>query len=479
MNNILGQPIPPAYKHQAEAFQRSKDMDDFALLMEAGTGKTRVILDTAAYLYSCGKIDSLIVVAPNGVHRNWLGEVEAHLPGDIPRVAAYYQSGAGKRQQAQFEEATQAQGKLRILAFNVEALSLLPILKQTLKYIGKRSCLTIVDESQRIKSPSSKRTRNAYKLADVSRYRRILTGTPVSQGLHDLYSQFKFLNWRIIGCKTFAEFKAMYCVMGGYEEHEIIAFRNVDHLKKRIAPYVFEANKKDCLDLPAETWMTREVELSTDQRRFYKDIKDKFVAELREHRIEAPLAGVRMLRLRQLLSGFFPLEGGTWENLPCPRLETCADIVEEASRGKVIVWCHFQADIANVCDKLRERGIGSLPYSGAQSPSLRFEHLQRWRNDPSICALVATPATGGVGLTLNEADTDVTYSHDYNYEEWVQKCGRNHRAGQTKPVTHYDLVARGTADVRMMGVVRNKGNVADMIKGMRYEALIDLLQEAA
>lgn len=479
MNNILGLPIPPPYKHQAEAFQISKDMEDYALLMEAGTGKTRVVIDTAAHLYGRGKIDTLVVVAPNGVHRNWLGEVESHLPGDIPRSAAFWQTGAGVRHQQDFAKTCAFQKGLRILTFNVETLSLEGGLKQTLRHIGKRSCLIVVDESQRIKTPSSKRTRNAYKLANEATYRRILTGTPVSQGLHDLYSQFRWLNWAIIGCRTFTEFKAMYCVMGGYESREILSYRNVDHLKRKISPYVYEANKRDCLDLPPETWLTREVELSTEQKRFYKEMRDKFVVELRDNRIEAPLAGVRMLRLRQLLSGFFPLEGGSWENLPCPRLETCADLVEEASRGKVIVWCHFLADVVNVCDTLKRRGIGCLPYSGAESDTLRFKNLQQWRTDPNICALVATPACGGVGLTLNEADTDVTYSHNYNYEEWEQKGSRNYRAGQTKPVTHYDLVARGTADVRMMAVVRKKGDVADMIKHMRRDELINLLQEAA
>jgi SNF2 family DNA or RNA helicase len=477
--NILGQPIPPPYNHQAGAFNVSKDMEDFALLMEAGTGKTRVVIDTAAYLFGKGKIDTLVVIAPNGVHRNWLGEVEAHLPGDIPRLAAFYQAGGGKKHQDSFAKTVAYRNGLRILTFNVETLSLESGLKQTLQMIGKRSCLTVIDESQRIKSPSSKRTRNAYKLSHAAMYRRILTGTPVSQGLHDLYSQFRWLNWQIIGCRTFAEFKAMYCVMGGYESREILAYRNVDQLRRKIAPYVFEANKRDCLDLPPETWLTREVELSSEQKRFYKDMRDKFVAELRDNRIEAPLAGVRMLRLRQLLSGFFPLEGGQWENLPCPRLETCADLVEEAARGKVIVWCHFLADIKNVCDKLKERGIGCLPYSGNEADGLRYKNLQQWRTDPNICALVATPATGGVGLTLNEADTDITYSSDYNYEEYVQKNGRNHRSGQTKSVTHYELVARGTADVRMMAVIRKKGNVADMIRNMDRNGLIELFQEAA
>lgn len=469
------------YRHQMEALTISEDKRDFALLMEAGTGKTKVVLDNAAYLYASGKIDSLIIVAPNGVHRNWLGEIDIHLHDDVPRLAAFYQASAGAKHQSWFAKACAEKAALRILTFNIEALSDLTSTKKIIALMKSRKCMLVIDESQRIKTPSSKRTKNAYKVGNEATYRRILTGTPVSQGLQDLYSQFKFLDWRIIGCKTFTAFKGEYCVMGGYEGREILAYRNVDKLKAHIAPYTYEANKKDCLDLPPQTWLRREVELSQEQRTHYKEIKDKFVTELNSNVLEAPQAGVRMLRLRQILSGFFPLpeDERKWEALPCPRLETCADLVEEASRGKVIVWCHFHADVERVCAKLWERGIGCVPYYGGVSDGQRAKNLAQWRTDPAIVAFVGTPATGGVGLTMNEADTVVFFSHDYNYETRIQAEARNHRAGQTKPVTYYVLVARGTADVRMLKRVEEKGSVADLIKRCDKQGLIDLLQEAA
>ena len=475
------------YAHQAEAYEKAKDMDDFGFLMEAGTGKTRPTLKNALYLFDKGKIDTLLIEAPNNVHRKWVNEeIPKHFAPGIPYKAAFYRAGAGIRESAEFDEAIKYRSGLRILAYNIESLSLDAGKRHALAALAKRAAMVALDESSRIKTPSSKRTKNAHALGDIANYRRILTGTPVSQGLHDLYSQFRFLNWKIIGTRTFTEFKSRYCQMGGYDEREIVGYLNEEELLSKIAPYVFEANKKDCLDLPEEMWQTREVELSAEQKRHYRDLRDTFVAELKSNRLEVPLAGVRMLRLRQLLSGFFPTPDngvGTYENLPCPRLDSCADLVEEAARGKIIVWCHFRPDVINMMAKLKERGITCVPYDGSINDDQRQRNLDNWKTQDKIVALVATPATGGIGLDMVEADTDVTYSHNYNYEEYTQKNARNHRSGQWRPVTHYELVARGTADVRMMKRVRDKGDVADMVKNLkRFEVrkeLIEMFQEAA
>lgn len=470
------------YQHQIDALARSQDRPDYALLMEAGTGKTKIIIDNAAYLYSLGRIDSLIVIAPNGVHRNWIGEIEAHLHDDVPRVTAYYEAGVtALAPLRRWCAACKETSALRVLTFNIEVLQDAKRTDAILGLMYARQTMLVIDESQRIKAPGSKRTKSAYRVGHAAKYRRILTGTPVSQGLQDLYSQFRFLDWKIIGNKTYADFKGEYCVMGGHDGMEIVAYRNTERLRNRLAPYAFEVNKKDCLDLPPQTWIKREVEMSAEQKKHYKALKDQFVTELKGTTLEAPLAAVRMIRLRQILSGFFPLPENDkkWEALPCPRLETCADLVEEASRGKVIVWCHFHADVERVIPKLKERGIAALPYYGGISDNRRAENLAQWRADPSITALVATEATGGVGLTLNEADTAVFFSHDYNYEHRIQAEARNHRAGQTKPITYYILVARGTADVRMLRRVEEKGSVADLIKNLDRKNLIALFEEAA
>jgi SNF2 family DNA or RNA helicase len=472
--NIWGDPIKPLFKHQIEALDQSMESENFGLFMEAGTAKTRIILENAKYLYGKGKIDTLCVIAPNGVHRNWIDQCTEHLPGDFPYRSAFWRSGAGKEDSAYFDGVVKSREGLRILTYNVDTLSRLEGVRLMAAHLRGRKFLVAVDESHKIKTPGSKRTKSSYKIGDIADYRRILTGTPITKGYQDLYSQFRFLDWRIIGTKTYAEFKSMYCVFGGFAGTDIISYLNIDRLRNRIEPFIYEKLKKDCLDLPPETWQDIEVELSPEQRKHYKSIKDEMMADINGSVLELTKASARMVKLRQILSGFIKMEDGVIIRMPCPRLEAMADRVEEASGGKVIVWGHFNEDIEAISKKLDERGIGNVKYYGPVNSNQRYANLQKWREDPDTIALVANGATGGTGLTLNEADTDITFSHDYSYETWEQKHNRNHRAGQTKPVTHYELVARGTADRRMLNVIKNRGDLASAFRSV--ESLRELFR---
>ena len=454
---------PQPFSHQRAAFERFKDFEYAALLMEAGTGKTRVVLDNAAYLYEKKKIDSLIVIAPNSVHMNWISQVDHWLPTEIPRAAYYYRASAKQKEQDAFDWVVTQKDKLRILTFNIETMST-DTGADMVKRLLDRNCkapMLVVDESQRIKTPSSKRTKRTITLQRYSAYRRILSGTPVTQGLHDLYSQMKFLHWSILGCKSYAEFKATYCIMGGFECRQITGYRQVDRLQRLIAPYSFEANKRECIDLPPETFVTREVPLSPEQRRLYKQMKEEFIAELDNGKVvEAPLALTRVTRLLQIISGHI-------DNvmLPCPRIAECVELVNEARRGKVIIWTSYVPDVLRLSEALRAEGIDHILYYGGNAGT-RSEELVRWRTDPKCQVMLGTPQCGGVGLDLIEADTEIFYSHGWNLEHRIQALARVMRPGQVNAVTYYDLVTPGTLEIRLMRMVQKKDDCAALFRDL-------------
>lgn len=453
--------IYAAFKHQAIALQQSKDAVEYALFMEPRTGKTKVILETAAHLFRQGKIDTLFVLAPNGVHRHWLREAEKHMPEDVPWVGAFYRALRHKH----FDEvAALPLGKtLRILTINIEALSRETGTLFCLKILKQCKALLVVDESQRIKTPSSSRTRNAWKLSRAAPYRRILTGTSVSQGLQDLYSQFRFLNPTIIGCQTYSEFRFRYCVEVG-EFRRIVGYRNVQSLLDRLQPYTFTVLRKDCMDVPKTMTITREVDLSPEQERIYNSLRDEFVVELDKGVIlEAPLILVRITRLLQVLAGHLPDPEGKSKPLPCPRIPQAIDIAEDAP-GKTLIWARFRSDVEQLGQELGKREIGWVPYYGGVSSDQNAKNLERFKTDPSVRVFVGTPQKGGTGIPLDEASTVINYSHSWSFEHWEQSQARNQGPDQEREVTYFDLVAPGTIEEKVIAARRRKGGIAALLK---------------
>lgn len=449
------------FDHQRKAFYMSRDSESFALLMEQGTGKTKVIIDNAAYLYGAGKINCMVVIAPNGVHRNWIRkEIPEHLPDWCPYESVYYYSGMKKKDTERFEEVMSTHDKMKVFTFNVEAF----VSKNAVNLINKimlaNQVLLVVDESSRIKRPGAQRTKVITKLSNLCKYRRIMTGTPVTKGPEDIYSQFKFLDPQILGYDSFYSFKARYCIMGGFENKQIVAYQNVDELTKNIEGHSFRVLKKDCLDLPDKIYQRYPVELSDKQRKLYDQMRKTYIAELEGEQIDAPATITRLLRLQQIVCGWFPTET---EVKPIedknPRLNALLEILSDID-SKVIIWARFKADL-----KAIERALGSLAvaYYGEVSNDARADAVERFQNDPKIRYFVGQPQSGGIGLTLTAADYAVYYSNSFDLETRLQSEDRCHRIGTKNNVTYIDLEAPKTVDTKIIKALRSKKNLADVI----------------
>lgn len=445
--------------HQREALKRSWNQHNFALFMEGGTGKSKIVIDNAGLLYERGELDALLVTAPNGVHRNWIEQVELHLPTRIPRTVALYRSGT-----VGWKKILAKADGLPILLMNSEALSHPAGLDVAASFLRTyKAPMLAADESHRFKTPSARRTRNAWKLRPLSAWRRLLTGTSVSQGYHELYAQFRILDPAIIGCQTYAEFKAQYCVMveaAGFSK--LVGYQNIPNLLARIAPYVFTVTKAECLDLPPQIFMTRDVELSSEQARIYRQLRTEYLAELDSGAIiDGQLAITRLLRLQQILSGL-AIGDTAQQLLPCPRLQEAMDLIEEAQH-KVLVWCRFNADITRLAELLEKAKVGYARYSGLLTEPQCAKELERFHSDPACKVLLGTPRKGGIGLTLNEADTVIFYSHSFSWEDRKQATDRNHRDGQTRAVTYYDLMVPGTVDVKILTALASHQDVVNVM----------------
>ena len=428
--------------------------------MEQGTGKTKVVIDNSAYLYSKGEISALVVIAPNGVHRNWIREVDTHLPDWCEHQITYYRSGMNKKEIEAFESVRSSKDCLKIFTFNVEAFTSPKAVHWMEKILLSNDVMLVVDESTRIKTPGAKRTKLITKFGKQVKYKRILTGTPITKNAADVYAQFKFLDPQILGYDSFYSFRNQYCVMGGFEQRQIIAYKNLDELSRNVEGHSFRVLKKDCLDLPPKIYQRHFVEMSERQKKMYNTMKKGFIAELEGNVIEAPEAITRLLRLQQILCGWFPTENERVQPIDekNPRIEALKDVLE-GIESKVIIWARFRADIRAI-----ERLLGDLAvsYHGGVDSDARELAIERFQKGDAKY-FIGTPQAGGTGLTLTAAEYAIYYSNSFDLEQRLQSEDRCHRIGTKNNVTYIDIECQKSIDSKIIKALRDKKNIADII----------------
>jgi SNF2 family DNA or RNA helicase len=482
------------YDHQRACFERSKDEPLFAVLWEQGCGKTKLLLDTAAHLYLEDEIDGLFVVAaPNGVHVNWVErEIPKHLSDRIDARCVTWRARTHttKKFQKTFTHVFNHDG-LAVLAMNVEALSQRErgsaAYARAKEFLKERRCLFIVDESSRIKTPRSIRTRNVIKLGKLAPYRRIATGTPVTQSPFDLYSQMGFLNYDILGFSSYYAFRHQFGTFvkqvatdgagRPYNYEQLIQYVRLDQLRRLIQPASDRTTKAECLDLPDKIYQTVPLQMTPVQTRLYKNMMDEGAIEIPDEGIEvlAPLQITRLLRCQQILGGFLPsfnphIDNSTASGIPIdgpnPKLNVLMEMLEDECAEKTIVWARFRFEIQMIRDAIaKAHGRGSVvEFHGGVVAEHRESAIDAFQSCPDVRYLVGQQASG-MGVTLTAAKHVLYFSNSFSREHRLQSEDRAHRIGTRHPVTYIDLVMEDTVDERIREVLIKAGAVADEITG--------------
>jgi hypothetical protein len=515
------------YKHQREVLTLSADREAYALLMSMRTGKTKVIIDTGTHLYGRGKIDAVVVLAPKGVHRNWVStELPIHCPPEVSPVAEYWRGNNTKKDREAWERLFDpGREGLRYATMNFDAV-ITPKGKNELKrLLTTFRCLYVLDESHRIKTPGIQRTKTVLGSAKYAPYRRILTGTALTNGGPlDLYTQFKFLDPYILGHSTYTSFRATYAVTdvvvkgsawaklyGHYSRRgieppqaptaqecraaglklgrdyfeKVTGYDNIATLQRSIAPHASIVTRDMVEDMPAIVRDRIEAELTPDQKRAYQQMLRESVAELApppdleglslEEQIAAMLRGgdsvrasnalTKILRLAQILGGHVPDDDGTVHALPSNRLKVVMDKLEDID-GKVIIWSRFRAELAELEEAIaKEYGPESVvAYHGGVGDDAREEAKQRFQDDPTCRYFVGNPKSGGTGLPLHAADTMIYYSCEPSAETRWQSEERATKAGKHL-ITVLDVVAPSTVDEKVLEALAGHKAAADGFYG--------------
>ena len=462
------------YEHQLEALKRSWNKQEYAYFMEMGTGKSKVLLDNIAILYDKGGIDSAIIVAPKGVYRNWSEkEIPAHMAEHVIKHVAVWNPAPTKAQKNELIKLFDHTQDLKILIINVEAFSTKKGVAFVEKFILAHNPLIAVDESTTIKNPKAQRTKSLLRLSINTKYRRILTGFPVTRSPLDLYSQCSFLSPHLLGHASYYSFQNRYAQlinrkMGQRSFRQVIGYQNLEELTKCVGKFSYRVLKKECLDLPDKVYQRREVELTPEQKKVYKELKKYAVAELESHDfVSVNSILTQILRLHQVVCGFVKHDQGEEVEIKNNRVDELINILEEV-RGKTIIWANYQYDIRRILKTLHEiTGTESVAtYYGGTPDEERQEVIRRFQDpDSPLQYLISNVQTGGYGITLTAASTVIYYSNNYDLEKRLQSEDRAHRIGQTNKVTYIDLVSRGTVDEKIVKALRNKLNLAQEVLG--------------
>jgi SNF2 family DNA or RNA helicase len=460
------------YAHQMTALEKSWNKKVFALFMEMGTGKTKVAIDNMAMLYDNGKINGALIIAPKGVYKNWYSqEIPDHLPTHIQPITVLWKSLINKTQQKELDKLFQTGHDFHILVMNVEAFSTKKGVDFAARFLNCHNTFMVIDESTTIKNPGAKRTKNIVGLGKYAKYRRILTGSPVTKSPLDLYKQCEFLDEYLLDHSSYYTFRTRYAVLrkahfNGRSVEIVVGYKNLGELSEKLKPFSYRVLKDDCLDLPKKTFMKRVITLSAEQDKVYQQMKKMALAQLNGKMVTTASALTQLMRLHQITCGHFTADDGSIQTIKNNRLSELTDLLDEVE-GKAIIWAHYQYDVKEIVKAIiKEHGEDSIvTYYGLTPQDERQNNIKKFQSDPKCRFLVGTPSTGGYGLTLTAASTMIYYSNGYDLEKRQQSEARIDRIGQEKPMTYIDIICEETVDERIVKALRKKINIATEIMG--------------
>lgn len=476
--------------HQLRLFNETRDKEVFGILWEQGTGKTKPTIDTACDLYERGKIDCVIVVAPNGVHRNWKSdELPKHVPQRLhDRIKCEFwetQKADTKGHAARMNALAKHDGMAWFL-ISYNGFMTKKGKEFVWKLLKSRKVFYVLDEAHNI-AHHSKRSMSIIASSKYAKWKRILTGTPVATGPFDIYRQVKFLDndiWKRYGLDNYTVFKFHFAewftaeecrALHGYDPgyDKLIDYKNIDQLCQILSSVSDRVLKADVLDLPPKVYSKRYFTLNKQQAEAYKNLRDFYEHELESGlRIEGNLAIVRLLRLHQVICGYAATEEGEDGENPTiqlgdynPMLDEIEDTAASISH-QGIIWARFTRDIDEICKRLGKKARrydGTLPDDEAEKNKLDFQAGEyQW--------FVGNAQKGGTGLTLNMAKTMMFASQSFRFIDRLQAEDRFHRIGQTDSVNIIDFEAflpdgGMTVSHHIINNLRRKYDIAAQITG--------------
>lgn len=467
--------------HQVDALRAIIDRQGVcALLLDPGTGKTKVVIDYMAMLYLARGVTDWLVTAPLSALDGWPEQLALHLPDHVTYETVWMGDGAGTiEDKAQAIRELEPVDHLRIVLINHDAFG------SKVKAKGKdgRRLATVtvwdrlvtaveawkpdglvVDESHRMKRHTAHRSKALQRIARVIDRRLLLTGTVAPRNPLDLFGQWLILNPQRFGT-DYNRFRFTYARWGGWMGKEPVAWINTDDLREKVLLDAIVVKKEDALDLPPVTEVVVAVHLSPAEERAYVQMGAEMLSTLPSGEVaSAPIPLTRLLRQRQLTGGYVGREaddGSTVEErLGESKAKVAVDLITDltAQGEKVVVFAHFRPDL----DILEQRLIARLEVpiyriDGSTPKDARMHSRRSFRDIDGPAVMLAQMRTMSLGVNeLTVAAYGIVYSLSDRRDDFDQALDRLDRQGQSRPVTIYHLAVPRSVDEWMLRAHQQK-----------------------
>jgi len=443
-----------------------------ALLMEMGCGKTLTAIAAAGRGYLNNKLDRLLVICPTSVMAVWVKEFEEYADFEYTLEVL---EGSMQQRTMKLKSLNDAKGILSVAVINYEATWRL--IDELLNW---NPDMVICDESQRIKNHTARQSKAIHKLGAATKYKMILSGTPVQNSPLDLFSQYRFLDESIFGTSYYL-FRTKYAKMGGYGGYQVIGYNNLDDLIKRAHSIAYRVTKDEALDLPDQVFTNRYCSLETHAMGVYEEIRKENYTAMQTGEITTTNVLTRLLRLCQITGGWIKNDMGIEQHISNAKLDALQEVIDEVvteGSKKLVIFARFISEIKAIKALLEqnnmaaygsntgEAGTRKLKYvwiSGEVNLSDRGEMVRAFQEDADVMVFIAQIQTAGLGITLTAAHTAVFYSLDYNYSNYSQAISRIHRIGQKEKCTYIHLLAKDTVDEKILDALGKKEDIAKSI----------------
>lgn len=431
--------IYAAYDYQEEAFNAIKDLDYSAIFHEQGLGKTKIAVDLLIYWLNNKILDVVLIVTKKQLVANWMGELKEHT-GLTPAILSSNKN----------ENYYVFNGRNRIIVTNFEVLS--SEKKRFNIYLDILNVGVIVDESAKLKNPNSKLTQTFFELKDKFKKRVIMTGTPIANRPYDIWSQIYFLDGGKSLGNDFAEFKSQTDLSNdlGYNHEKAESFeRMLSDIYNKISSFsVRETKGSGIISLPDKEYCNILVQFETDQRKKYEEIRKEMVTLIeKDQKIyidDSSVSLKRLLRLVQVTSNPKLLDelyfGPSAKEIELDRLIN--NILDKGE--KCIIWSIFIENIDYFHNKYRQKG--SVKIHGKMNIEARIKSVEKFKHDPTVSILFATPQSAKEGLTLTVANHVIFYDRGFSLDDYLQAQDRIHRISQTKKCYIYNLMIKDSID---------------------------------
>ena len=447
-------PKHEAYAYQLDAVRAVQELPFSAVFHEQGLGKTKIAVDLILFWLEQDVVDTAFVITKKMLVQNWVSELAAHSYV-TPRVLS------GNRR----INSIALNSPVLIYVMNYEVIS--TNLELIRMFLGTCRVAAILDESQKIKNPESQLTKSFHSLAHQFERRVIMTGTPVANRPHDIWSQIKFLdNGEALG-QSFSAFKADMDLPTDSGQSESYG-HNLAKVMSKIEEFsVRETKKSSGIQLPNKTILTHLVRMQPKQSEIYNSYRDQMRYELSTSDglcfDDAEVVLKRLLRLVQCASNPALIDADYKEE-PTKLLklhELLCAIALDAT--KVIVWTSFVDNVDWLCQELSAYAPAAV--HGMRPIANRNAEIRRFKNDEKCRILVATPGAAKEGLTLTVASQAIFFDRGFSLDDYLQAQDRIHRISQERECFVHNLIMGESIDEWVDALLNAKHQAAQLAQG--------------